>query len=268
VGKSGSGLSLPIARQLQTAEILQRIQRKRLVPPKRRDLCLMDWTQWGFRCDAQRSSLAATADICLERGCLLASRQNRGQRFGQPAYCGLQNREVGRRFSTVPVPGGGLYVAQALKLLERFDLNSLGYNSPEYVRPLAEVMKIATRDKDTRVADPRFIAVPTEELLSTAYVSECEALIRSGTKVDALRSGHLESKHTTHVSCVDRNGMVVSMTHTLGNPSGFVVEDTGILMNGAMSMFDLVRASRIRSPLGRGARPRCARLSYSKAKSR
>ena len=28
------------------------------------------------------------------------------------------------------------------------------------------------------------------------------------------------------------------MTHTLGNPSGFVVEDTGILMNGAMSTFD------------------------------
>lgn len=144
----------------------------------------------------------------------------------------------GRRFSTVPAPGGGLYVAQALRLLERFDLQALGHNSAEYVRLLAEVMKIATRDKDTRVADPRFVDVPTEELLSDAYAARCEALIRSGAKVDAGRSGHLESKHTTHVSCVDGNGMVVSMTHTLGNPSGFVVEDTGFMLNGAMSTFD------------------------------
>lgn len=144
----------------------------------------------------------------------------------------------GRRVSTVPAPGGGLYLAQALRVLERFDLISFGHNSGEYIRLLAEVMKIATRDKDTRIADPRFLPVPTEELLSDAYASECEAIIRSGVKVDALRSGHLESKHTTHVSCVDENGMVVSMTHTLGNPSGFVVQDTGMLMNGAMSTFD------------------------------
>lgn len=144
----------------------------------------------------------------------------------------------GRRFSTVPVPGGGLYVAQILKLLERFDLVALGHNSPDYVRLLAEAMKIATRDKDELVADPRFLPVPTEKLLSDAYASECEALIRSGAKFDTMRSGHLESKHTTHVSCVDRDGMVVSLTHTLGNPSGFVVEGTGMIMNGAMSTFD------------------------------
>ena len=144
----------------------------------------------------------------------------------------------GRRVSTVPAPGGGLYLAQALRVLERFDLTSLGHNTAEYIRLLAEVMKIATRDKDTRIADPRFLPVPTEELLSEAYASKCETIIRSGVKVDALRSGHLESKHTTHVSCVDANGMVVSMTHTLGNPSGFIVQDTGMMMNGAMSTFD------------------------------
>jgi len=144
----------------------------------------------------------------------------------------------GRRYSTVPPPGGGLYVAQALKLLERFDLTKLGHNSAEYVSLLAEAMKIATRDKDTRITDPRFIPVPVDELLSDAYADECAALIRSGVKVSLERSGELESRHTTHVSCVDRDGLVVSMTHTLGNPSGFVVEDTGIFMNGAMSTFD------------------------------
>lgn len=144
----------------------------------------------------------------------------------------------GRRVSTVPAPGGGLYLAQTLKLLELFDLVGQGFNTPDYVRILAEAMKIATRDKDTRIADPRFFDVPVDELLSDNYAQECAALIRSGAKADALRSGHLESKHTTHISCVDKNGMVVSVTHTLGNPSGFVVEDTGMMMNGAMSTFD------------------------------
>jgi gamma-glutamyltranspeptidase/glutathione hydrolase len=144
----------------------------------------------------------------------------------------------GRRFSSVPAPGGGLYVAQALRVLERFDITSMPHNSPEYIALLAEVMKIATRDKDTKISDPRFLDVPTEALLSDGYADDCAAIIRSGEKIRSGRSGKLESKHTTHVSCVDENGLVVSMTHTLGNPSGFIVEDTGMMMNGAMSTFD------------------------------
>lgn len=144
----------------------------------------------------------------------------------------------GMQFSSVDAPGGGLYVAQALRILEQFDLTALGHNSPEYLRVLAEVMKRATLDKDTRVADPRFYDVPKTALLSTSYAEECAAFIRNGNKLDTHRSGHLESKHTTHISCVDRNGMIVSLTHTLGNPSGFIPKDTGFIMNGSMAMYD------------------------------
>ncbi|MBW4976348.1 gamma-glutamyltransferase family protein [Roseovarius mucosus] len=144
----------------------------------------------------------------------------------------------GRRVSTVPAPGGGVYLALALKLLEQFDLSEMEYNSPEYLRLMAEVMKTAVRDRDNLVGDPRFLDVPTDKLLSDAHLADCAAFIRSGQKVKSGRSGHLESKHTTHVSCVDANGMVVSMTHTLGNPSGFIAANTGFMMNGAMSTFD------------------------------
>ncbi len=144
----------------------------------------------------------------------------------------------GRRVSTAPTPGGGLYVAQILKVLERFDLVSLGHNSPEYIRVLAEAMKIAGSDKDRYVADPRFVDVPTERLLSDDYAAACAARIRRGEKTDLTRDSHPESKHTTHVSCIDSNGLIVSMTHTLGNPSGFIADGTGFMMNGAMSTFD------------------------------
>ena len=144
----------------------------------------------------------------------------------------------GRRVSTPPTPGGGLYVAQILRLLEQFDLVAMPHNSPEYIRVLAEAMKIAGRDKERFVSDPRFVEVPTERLLSDAYAAECAARIRRGEKTGLTRGGNPESKHTTHVSCVDGNGMIVSMTHTLGNPSGFIADGTGFMMNGAMSTFD------------------------------
>ena len=44
-----------------------------------------------------------------------------------------------------------------LKLLEKFDLVAMGHNSPEYIRVLAEAMKIAGRDKEQYVSDPRFV---------------------------------------------------------------------------------------------------------------
>ena len=152
----------------------------------------------------------------------------------------------GRRVTTVPAPGGGVYLAQALKLLEQFDLSAMEHNNPDYLRLLAEVMKTAARDRDAFVGDPRFVDVPTQKLLSDSYLKDCAALIDRGQKVDAGRSGHLESRHTTHVSCVDANGMVVSLTHTLGHPSGFIAPGTGFIMNGAMSTFD-PRPGRVQS---------------------
>jgi gamma-glutamyltranspeptidase/glutathione hydrolase len=144
----------------------------------------------------------------------------------------------GRRFSAVPAPGGGIYVAQLLKMLEQFDLVAMGHNSPEYIRVLAEAMKIAGIDKDRHVADPRFVEIPVGKLLSDDYAKDCAARIRRGEKANLSRDSNPDSKHTTHVSCVDRNGLVVSMTHTLGNPSGFIAKGTGFMMNGAMSTFD------------------------------
>ena len=150
----------------------------------------------------------------------------------------LDVRYRGRRVSTAPTPGGGLYVAQVLKLLEQFDLVSMPHNSPEYIRVLAEAMKIAGRDKDRHVSDPRFVEVPAERLLSDAYAEECAARIRRGEKTALTRDSSPEARHTTHVSCVDSSGLIVSVTHTLGNPSGFMADGTGFMMNGAMSTFD------------------------------
>jgi gamma-glutamyltranspeptidase/glutathione hydrolase len=143
----------------------------------------------------------------------------------------------GRRIATPPPPAGGIVVAEVLRILERFDLTALGHNTAEYIRIVAEAMKIAGRDKENHIGDPDFTAPPLDHLLSDRYADHCAALIRSGEKTSLPRAGG-DSKHTTTVSCVDSHGMVVSMTHTLGVPSGVIPPGTGFMLNGAMNWYD------------------------------
>jgi gamma-glutamyltranspeptidase/glutathione hydrolase len=136
-----------------------------------------------------------------------------------------------------PPPAGGILIAEILRILEHFDLVALGHNTPEYIRVLAEAMKIAGRDKNRHIGDPRFVSPPLERLLSDAYVGECARGIRLGEKTP-LDLVETEAKETTTLSCVDRDGMVVSLTHTLGTSSGVIAPGTGFMLNGGMNAFD------------------------------
>ncbi|MEZ5842932.1 MAG: gamma-glutamyltransferase [Hyphomicrobiaceae bacterium] len=134
-------------------------------------------------------------------------------------------------------PAGGIVVGEMLRILERFDLAGLGHNSPEYIKVVAEAMKIAGLDKETHVGDPDFGPIPVDHLLSDAYADQCAQRIRRGERTSLARVG-ADTKETTHVSCIDRNGMVVSLTHTLGLPSGVIPPGLGFMLNGAMNWYD------------------------------
>ncbi|NKC30617.1 gamma-glutamyltransferase [Roseomonas sp. BU-1] len=139
--------------------------------------------------------------------------------------------------ATPPPPAGGILVAEILRILERFDLVALGHNTPATIAVVAEAMKIAGRDKDRHIGDPRFAPAPLDHLLSDAYADACAAAIRAGERT-ALPRGGGDAKDTTTVSCVDAQGMVVSLTHTLGLPSGVIPPGTGMMLNGGMNAFD------------------------------
>ena len=145
----------------------------------------------------------------------------------------------GLRIATNRPPGGGVMLIEMLNILEHFDLKAMGHNSPDYIATVAEAMKIATADKDAKVGDPRFVAVPLAELTSKDYARPLADRIRRGEKttVPRLRSGK-ESADTTHVCAVDKDGVCATMTHTLGTPSGVVTEGLGFMYNGAMAVFD------------------------------
>lgn len=135
-------------------------------------------------------------------------------------------------------PGGGIMLAQMMRILEHFDLAAIGHNSTDYIRTVCEAMKVATADKDAHVGDPAFFDVPVERLTGKAYAAEVAQRIRAGEKHHVPRIGMGESPHTTQVAVIDRDGNAVTMTHSLGMPSGVISDGLGFMFNGCMAVFD------------------------------
>ena len=143
----------------------------------------------------------------------------------------------GYTITTPPPPAGGIIIAEILRILERFDLTATPYNEPDYIAIVSEAMKIAGRDKDKHIGDPLFAPAPLDRLLSDDYADICAASIRKGERARLPRAGS-DAKDTTTISCIDADGMVASLTHTLGVPSGVMVPGTGFMLNGGMNTFD------------------------------
>jgi gamma-glutamyltranspeptidase/glutathione hydrolase len=144
----------------------------------------------------------------------------------------------GCRIAANPPPGGGVKLIEMLNILEHFDLAAMGHNSAAYIATIAEAMKIGAVDRDATHGDPKFVDVPVERLTSKAYAAEMAAKIKRGEKTSVPRLAPKEAADTTQVCTLDRNGMAVSLTHTLGTPSGVVTEGLGFMYNGAMGAFD------------------------------
>ena len=95
-------------------------------------------------------------------------------------------------------------------------------------------MKLATIDKDNFVGDPAFFKVPYNRLCSKEYAKTLADRIKAGeiAKVERVGGGAQESKQTTHTAVVDKNMNSVSVTHSLGMPSGVIPDGIGSMFNG------------------------------------
>lgn len=169
-------------------------------------------------------------------GALLSARDLAAFRPQRVAPLAIDYR--GHRVTTNRPPGGGVVLAEMLAILENFDLSGFGHNTPDYIVAVAEAMKRATIDKDRHVGDPRFVEVPVERLTSKDYAREAAREIKAGRKAEVVRLPDLVPTDTTQVSVVDGDGNCVSMTHSLGMPSGVVTDGLGFMYNGCMAVFD------------------------------
>jgi gamma-glutamyltranspeptidase/glutathione hydrolase len=143
---------------------------------------------------------------------------------------------------------------QQLNLLEGFDLASMGHNTVEYIHTVIEAAKLAFADRETYYADPEFVAVPLEKLLSKDYATERRTLIDPDTASMELRPGdtapivlresepgsELHVGDTTHLDVIDRYGNMMSATPSGGwIRSSPVVEGLGFPLGTRGQMFHL-----------------------------
>lgn len=144
-------------------------------------------------------------------------------------------------FGPPPPASAGVHVAQMLHILEGFDLRAMGFGSVDAVHLIAEVLKIAFADRAVATADPAFVSVPVDRLISEAYAQERRALIdlSRAQRWSAGVSGR-ESANTTHVTVADDKGNVVAATQTINDVFGASVQiaGTGMIANNYMLNFD------------------------------
>lgn len=149
-----------------------------------------------------------------------------------------------RVISMAPPSSGGVTLAQILGMLERFDLSSMGHNSPEYVQVLAEAERRAYADRNYFLGDPDFVEIPVSDLISNEYLQERMSTFNPdkatlSSEVSAGNIQFVESDETTHYSIVDPFGNAVSVTTTLNGAFGSKLysEELGFFLNNEMDDF-------------------------------
>src|SRR5919108_4142522 len=152
-----------------------------------------------------------------------------------------------------PPNSSGHVLLQELNLLEGFDLAPLGWLSAEAVHLMVEAKKLAFADRERFLADPDFVAVPIEGLLSKPYAAERRRLIDAARAAppNSVAAGapgrvaaYARAERTEDTTCfvvVDGEGNAVCQLQSLqqGFGSALVAGGTGVLLNNRMTYWHL-----------------------------
>lgn len=178
-----------------------------------------------------------------------------------------------RRVCGFPPPSsGGIAVAQILGLLAHFNLPQLPSGGPDAAHLLAEAGRLAFADRNTYVADPDQISVPTRGLVDGAYLTARAQLIDPLRAMAAPRAGNPPWRETrfapqeaqpeygtSHLAIIDGNGNAVSMTTTIESVFGAQVMVRGFLLNNELTDFSFrpeIDRRPVANAVAPGKRPR------------
>ena len=141
----------------------------------------------------------------------------------------------------IPPNGHGISTLMALNILKELDLGPLDSFRSTHLQ--LEAMKLAFADARKYVADPAYMKVPVERLLSDEYAAERRACIGSTARLpepgEPIRGG------TVYMCAADGEGNMISyiQSNYMGFGSGVVVPGTGIAMQNRGNNFSMDPAS-------------------------
>ena len=143
----------------------------------------------------------------------------------------------GYTVSEIPPNGHGIVALMALNILENYDLNET-LNTESYHKQI-EAMKLAFSDGQQYIADPRYMTVTLEQLLSKNYAKQRYNLICE--KALMPKPGFSDKGGTVYLCTADEEGNMVSyiQSNYMGFGSGIVVPNTGIALNNRGNNFSL-----------------------------
>lgn len=156
-----------------------------------------------------------------------------------------------------PSSAGGTLIAFALKLLGTIPLANLAHNRVDHLQILAEVMRLTSlaRAEWETGEEPLTEAglKSFDRLLSEANLQSYSHSLRERLAGELAGFESTEAKgpaNTTHLSVADTDGMIVAITTSAGESAGFVVGDTGVMLNNMLGEIDLHPQGFHRLPAG------------------
>lgn len=150
-----------------------------------------------------------------------------------------------------PPSSGAVTLGQILGILEHFPLKKLGPRNAQSWRLIADATRLAFADRDWYLADTDYVDAPIKGMLSKNYLTERANLIRQSKRLVQTEAGNppwpfakprgadqsLELNSTTHISIVDKQGNIVSVTSSIENGFGSRVMIGGFLLNNQLTDF-------------------------------
>jgi gamma-glutamyltranspeptidase/glutathione hydrolase len=223
-----------------------------------------------YRGDIAKNIVRAVKSDPNRTGLLSAADLAHYQAKQRPAVCATFR--VYKVCGAPPPSSGGTTVIAILKIIEAAEKNNPTKTDADFIHTFIEASRLAFADRNSFVADPDFVDVPTTGLVDSNYLKDRARLIDPKKRTLNVSAGkppaapmHVSSQSpelpsTSHFSIVDANGNVLSMTTSIETAFGSRIFVDGFLLNNQLSDFSFTPTdndgSNIANRIQPGKRPR------------
>lgn len=141
----------------------------------------------------------------------------------------------------LPPNGQGINVLQILNILEGFEFKKEDFGTARHLHLFTEAKKLAFEDRAKYYADPEFVKVPVQELISKTYAAERRKLINPERASYNFMAGDPFARETIYLTAADKDGNMVSLIQSnyRGMGSGMVPDGLGFMLQDRGELFNL-----------------------------
>jgi len=116
----------------------------------------------------------------------------------------------------LPPNGQGIAALEMLRILEPFDLQAMGHNSPDYLHHLIEAKKLAFADLGRWIGDPDHLELTPAQILSEPFITARRARLDPRRAAERAEPGEaVTASETIYLSAADAEGNMISFINSV-----------------------------------------------------